>query len=93
MLQLLVLYFLPDVIDHSVCQVYPNTIALVINQPNLLLLIHWFIAQTLRPEINTDTSSNISDLPESSLPPFNVVLPWLGWGIFNKMDITQGGLL
>ena len=22
-----------------------------------------------------------------------VVLPWLGLGIFNKMDITQGGLL
>ena len=24
---------------------------------------------------------------------FGVVLPWLGSGIFNKMDITQGGLL
>ena len=71
MLQLLILYFLADVIDHSVHQAYPNAIALVINQPNLLLLIHRFIAQTLRPEINTDTSSNISDLPESSLPPFN----------------------
>ena len=22
-----------------------------------------------------------------------LVLPWLGLGIFNKMDITQGGLL
>ena len=50
---------------------YPNAIALVINQPNLLLLIHCFIAWNLRPEINTGTSSNISDLPESSLPPFN----------------------
>ena len=71
MLQLLILYFLADVIDHSVHEAYPNAIALVINQPNLLLLIHWFIAWTLRPEINTDASSNISDLPESSLPPFD----------------------
>ena len=23
----------------------------------------------------------------------HLVLPWLGLGIFNKMDITQGGLL
>ena len=50
---------------------YPNTIALVINQLNLLLLIRHFIAWNLRPEINTDTSSSISDLPESSLPPFD----------------------
>ena len=29
----------------------------------------------------------------SSLPLVLVVLPWLGLGIFNKMYITQGGLL
>ena len=27
------------------------------------------------------------------MPELSLVLPWLGLGIFNKMDITQGGLL
>ena len=27
------------------------------------------------------------------LPPLMLVLPWLGLGIFNKIDITRGGLL
>jgi hypothetical protein len=60
------------VIEPSVRRAYPEDIAQDINEPYLPLLIRRFIARTLRsePENSADSSSNISDLSESSLPLF-----------------------
>ena len=39
------------------------------------------------------TTPGPSALVRPVTPPHQIVLPWLGLGIFNKMDMTQGGLL
>ena len=53
-----------------VCHVYPDFLAPDINQLNLLLYIHQFLAHTTRPDSNNDTQSHISNISDSSLPTF-----------------------
>lgn len=54
----------------SVRRVYPDVLAVEINQPNLLTLIRQFIARAIRPVPDTDSQSGISDLSNSSLPTY-----------------------
>ena len=48
--------------------VYPDVLVPNINQLNLLLYIHQFLARTTRPDSDNNTQSRVSNLSDSSLP-------------------------
>ena len=47
--------------------------------------------ESLKPEMTTAEGVCCAD--DHFCQEVYVVLPWLGLGTFNKMDVTQGGLL